>query len=560
MVPVHASLSAVADLENTLVRRTGDPTLGTTWSGVTFEPFDCDGFKLLDGVSATEYTVVLDRGEQATTCSILWSKTAERYVAECEIPNTGEAGLWSVNASFHNELVMRQTVQAKCPEATFEDADDKCRSCHDEIVGIGCEEAGTTLSKLHIKPGFWRASDASTRVRQCLFDGACVGWTGSASGINQNTTDTTDVPTLSPTIETPSPTETFPTPAPTPGTPDPQAAPTPMPTPSPSVGIANGELSSGPNSTNYCAVGFHGPICALCDPGFVPAVDRSCRKCSGNELATRVVIISVSVIIVLSVLLAITKYRDYIMQLLLKNMRERHIQSLRCKAKILFVHAQINCELPAVFTSVRFPPVFEEYSSSMSAMKLQFTTLLSYGCVVQPSYELGLLAVTLTPVVFGFITVLVYRRTVWLEKERRREERNEPTGSGLNMSTGSGRNMPAGSEQAGSFTPAAAAATATADDELGRNSSAPRRRSFVTDNIADARKSLQRKIKANRFLTKYDIKQKIFPLFLLFTYCVFPSVSTSIFATFACGEMDGVHQSSPPHLTLPAPTIPFHRS
>jgi hypothetical protein len=54
----------------------------------------------------------------------------------------------------------------------------RCIAC---IAGADCSTVGSTLATLPLTAGFWRASDATTDVRECWLAAACVGTVHNAS-------------------------------------------------------------------------------------------------------------------------------------------------------------------------------------------------------------------------------------------------------------------------------------------------------------------------------------------------------------------------------------------
>lgn len=55
---------------------------------------------------------------------------------------------------------------------------DECVRCGDVTSlseALQCEEKGILLSTLPLAEGFWRSSDNTTIIRECLYQSACKG-------------------------------------------------------------------------------------------------------------------------------------------------------------------------------------------------------------------------------------------------------------------------------------------------------------------------------------------------------------------------------------------------
>jgi len=101
------------------------------------------------------------------------------------------------------------------------DANRSCVKCRS--IGVDCSKPGSTLASLKVDKGFWRADRGTAAMLQCPVPAACIG-----SGSNNN-----------------------------------------------------GSTGNGTNSS--CAVGHHGPLCAVCDPGYTRFGALSlCTLCPEN--------------------------------------------------------------------------------------------------------------------------------------------------------------------------------------------------------------------------------------------------------------------------------------
>ena len=60
----------------------------------------------------------------------------------------------------------------------FNESEDSCESCNELMPfseALECHEPGIMLANLPLAKGYWRSSNESTIIRQCLFEDACKG-------------------------------------------------------------------------------------------------------------------------------------------------------------------------------------------------------------------------------------------------------------------------------------------------------------------------------------------------------------------------------------------------
>lgn len=69
----------------------------------------------------------------------------------------------------------RNTYQAQAQQGVF----NLSVSCEDCPRGANCDGQGTTLQTLTIDPGWWRESNTSTNLYQCLYSSHCMGGNGA---------------------------------------------------------------------------------------------------------------------------------------------------------------------------------------------------------------------------------------------------------------------------------------------------------------------------------------------------------------------------------------------
>jgi hypothetical protein len=78
---------------------------------------------------------------------------------------------------------------ACCYADQYSDGND-CQPCLD---GADCSFIGSTLASLKMQPGYWRASNSTTDVRECWLIEACVGTNNRSTQTTRRTTDTANI-------------------------------------------------------------------------------------------------------------------------------------------------------------------------------------------------------------------------------------------------------------------------------------------------------------------------------------------------------------------------------
>ena len=133
------------------------------------------GFEIVDDTQEN-FGVELAHGNVSTSCDIVWSSIAKKYIAGCSVPDLQTAGDWAVETSLDSALVHSETVRMQCPKATFETQNHECETC---IPGVSCDVPGTKLLDMPLAEGFWRSSATSTKIHKCTFgEHACGGGNG----------------------------------------------------------------------------------------------------------------------------------------------------------------------------------------------------------------------------------------------------------------------------------------------------------------------------------------------------------------------------------------------
>ena len=164
-------VKAKADAATTEVFVRGSPTLGVEWNGgVTIRPHDSDGFRILTASGEAEFQITLqsmaidNSTVFSTSCDLRWSNNEMQYESVgCVVPDASLAGVWQLEVTLDDTVIFLTSVHAKCPMNFFEvdhagysghEAMGYCAPC--PLSGVDCL-AGTTLTTLSLKPGYWRS-------------------------------------------------------------------------------------------------------------------------------------------------------------------------------------------------------------------------------------------------------------------------------------------------------------------------------------------------------------------------------------------------------------------
>jgi len=220
-------------------------------------------------------------------------------------------------------------------------------------------------------------------------------------------------------------------------------------------------------NASQCLTGHHGPLCNLCDDGYVMGVTGVCDFCeltsmrSGNYIALIGGLIGCAVAVFIArriwlkfVDTAVDQLRgigtvssvgeegsDAKMDKLAlvrqhhKQYRNKHwIYRAKTQAKILVSCFQIVSQFEFVL-NIRFPRVFEKFMRwAASVANLNLISLVPVGCVVETNFYTTLTFYTLTPIFIAVLILLVYSvRARCLASENRRVFRDECMGVFLGL-------------------------------------------------------------------------------------------------------------------------------
>ncbi|KAH8058275.1 hypothetical protein JL722_6132 [Aureococcus anophagefferens] len=147
-----------------------------------------------------------------------------------------------------------------------------------------------------------------------------------------------------------------------------------------------------------CRRGYEGPLCAVCDAGYAPAGIYRCEACTPEY--TRTVLAAPACVLLLVALCAylFVYHKAYIEGLVFGSMTKRRYQSLKVKAKILFVMEQITIFVPENLPSVALPTSYLKYLDVAQVLNLDAARNAERMCITPPNFYTQLITVTAIPI------------------------------------------------------------------------------------------------------------------------------------------------------------------
>jgi hypothetical protein len=271
-----------------------------------------------------------------------------------------------------------------------------CNSCPE---GADCSVVGTTLATLSMTPGYWRASQATTDVRDCWLAEACGNVTKNDTAPARRTTDTTA-----------------------------------------SVVQAN-------NDNKYCTDGYKGPCkymdiltqlmfastltvmymlchcmyhtptdCAVCASGYSKSIGYECSECKSGTKAgiftalALVLVVFVLLLIYLAIeLLGLGDSEDAISNFTTFGCMKKLAALPWDKLRIPIVAFQILTQFISI-TGLPLPDIYRKFLAWTDVFNLNLGWLLSLGCLARIDFYQKLLITTLGP--FAAVAVLACTYTI----------------------------------------------------------------------------------------------------------------------------------------------------
>eukprot|EP00752_Nemacystus_decipiens_P012380 g10972.t1 len=168
-------------------------------------------------------------------------------------------------------------------------------------------------------------------------------------------------------------------------------------------------------SASYCAPGYTGPYCAVCETGFSTSPGHTCTRCSSSR---RHGLMAAMIIAALVALVALATISKYLMTTKVeeKNMGWFHRRVLRTipvqALKIVVVVWQILTQF-AEAASVSYPGVYQDFLNVIDFINFDVGSVLAAGCVWPDiDFHDRLVVSTAGPLVVIGLLALTYRIAV----------------------------------------------------------------------------------------------------------------------------------------------------
>ena len=185
-IPLSSTIGAAISPNATSVIVEDSFNLGEQGSLAKILPMDSDGYRITTDVTENTgqtFTAVLeepvsssgdaDDASRKKKCDVEWYYSAFEYRVICGVDDLSVAGRWTLSLKLSGQALHTASLRANCPSSYFEDADGACDLCVD---GADCVTPGVTLATLPLLSSYWRAGEASSKVRLCPFGAkACPG-------------------------------------------------------------------------------------------------------------------------------------------------------------------------------------------------------------------------------------------------------------------------------------------------------------------------------------------------------------------------------------------------
>ncbi|CAM9682270.1 unnamed protein product [Pylaiella littoralis] len=170
------------------------------------------------------------------------------------------------------------------------------------------------------------------------------------------------------------------------------------------------------SADDYCARGYMGPYCAVCVNGHTTGVSHTCHSCDSSYWAVMVVIMALTLVVL--IVGTVIVLNDLVGNPALTDLSDGHFSVLSRrlrtvpfhKLKIPLVVVQIMTQYAST-TSIEFPPVFQTFLSAVSVINLEFGWGLSSVCIIEVDFHDNLLAATVGPLLFLAVLFCTYLYT-----------------------------------------------------------------------------------------------------------------------------------------------------
>ncbi|GMH66854.1 hypothetical protein TL16_g04527 [Triparma laevis f. inornata] len=182
-----------------------------------------------------------------------------------------------------------------------------------------------------------------------------------------------------------------------------------------------------PNTTDLCTIGHKGPICSVCEEGYIKNATGVCKPCSstGVSIGFYALLTVFSITTLYFILRKIFGKKKLTITNISKEMQKATAddkywsQRLKTKAKILTSFYQIVSKLPSTL-AVKYPDFYRGFTTAVSSVfNFNVIGVISVGCFLPQSiysFYGSFLITTITPIVFSLLlliaTIFQHRKLV----------------------------------------------------------------------------------------------------------------------------------------------------
>eukprot|EP00903_Cladosiphon_okamuranus_P016944 g15619.t1 len=180
----------------------------------------------------------------------------------------------------------------------------------------------------------------------------------------------------------------------------------------------------GNDASQYCAEGYQGAYCAVCEEDYGSGYQFSCHRCVDQDAGSVATAVTVLVVVVLVIALAIADLVAVVEQddtasswaNRLKSYRNRLVEAIPLTAiKIVLVAWQIITQFTTV-ADVMYPDVYEDFLSLLNLVNFDLGLIPTISCVVNIDFYARLLFATMAPL--AVLAVLALTHTVARSRNR----------------------------------------------------------------------------------------------------------------------------------------------
>ncbi|CAM9486217.1 unnamed protein product [Scytosiphon promiscuus] len=171
------------------------------------------------------------------------------------------------------------------------------------------------------------------------------------------------------------------------------------------------------DSDEFCATGYTGPYCAVCEAGYSSSLSRTCNRCSSSRRQGLIAVTAIAAFLAIAAIVTMLQYM-LSMELAERNIgcfnrwvfRAVPLQSL----KIVVVVWQILTQF-ADAANVTYPSLYQDFLGAIDIINFDVGSMLSAGCLWSDiDFHHRLLLSTLGPLVLVGLLAITY----WIAMHR----------------------------------------------------------------------------------------------------------------------------------------------